>query len=84
MLMFQPALTASAKIIVNLHLGAAVKVKLKRKAMQPLLAMSEVFHVFANRHLTMLDKNRCWGCLNSRGGWACSQLPFCRALFVRN
>ena len=29
------SLTASAKIIVNLHIGAVVKVKLGRKAMQP-------------------------------------------------
>ena len=51
------SLTASAKIIVNLHIGAVVKVKLGRKAMQPLLAMCVVFmHVVGNRHLIMLDE----------------------------
>ena len=49
---------ASAKIIVNLHIGAVVKVKLRRKAMQPLLAMCVVvMHVVGNRHLIMLDEN---------------------------
>ena len=48
--------------------------------MQPLLTMCEVSHVAGNRHLIMLDKNGCWGCLNCRGGWACSQLPFCCVL----
>ena len=38
-------LTVSAKIIVNLHIGAVVKVKLRRKAMQPLLAMCAKFPV---------------------------------------
>ena len=52
------SLTASAKIIVNSHIGAVVKVKLRRKAMQPLLAMCVVFmHVVGNRHLIMLDEN---------------------------
>ena len=52
------SLTASAKIIVNLHIGAVVKVKLGRKAMQPLLAMCVVFmHVVGNRHLIMQDEN---------------------------
>ena len=37
------SLTASANIIVNLHIGAVVKVKLGRKAMQPFLAMCVVF-----------------------------------------
>ena len=50
------SLTASAKIIVNLHIGAVVKVKLRWKAMQPLLAI--VFmHVVGNHHLIMQDKN---------------------------
>ena len=62
---------------MNLHIGAVVKVKLRRKAMQPLLAMCEVSHDVGNSHLIMLDKNGCWGCLNCRGGWTCSQLPFC-------
>ena len=52
------SLTASAKIIVNLHIGAVVKVKLGRKAMQPLLAMCVDFmYVVGNRHLIMLDEN---------------------------
>ena len=52
------SLTASAKYIVNLHIGAVVKVKLGRKAMQPLFAMCVVFmHVVGNRHLIMLDEN---------------------------
>ena len=52
------SLTVSAKIIVNLHIGAVVNVKLGRKAMQPLLAMCVVFmHVVGNRHLIMLDEN---------------------------
>ena len=52
------SLTASAKIIVNLHIGVVVKVKLGRKAMQPLFAMCVVFmHVVGNRHLIMLDEN---------------------------
>ena len=52
------SLTACAKIIVDLHIGAVVKVKLRRKAMLPLLAMCVVFmHVVENRHLIMLDEN---------------------------
>ena len=51
------ALTTSAKIIVNLHIDAVAKRKLRRKAMQLLLAMCEVFHVFGNRHLIMMDEN---------------------------
>ena len=52
------SLTACAKIIVNLHIGTVVKVKLGRKAMQPLLVMCiVVMHVVGNRHLIMLDKN---------------------------
>ena len=50
--------------------------------MQPLLAMCEVSHVVGNRHLIMLGKSGCWGCLNCCGGWACSQLPFCCVVFV--
>ena len=79
---FKSTLTASAKIIVNSHIGAVVKVKLRRKTMQPLLAMCEVSHVVGNRHLIILEKNRCWGCLSFHGGWACIQLPFCFILFV--
>ena len=56
------SLTASAKIIVNLHIGAVVKVKLGRKAMQPLFAMCVAsFHAccwkppldYAGRELTL-------------------------------
>ena len=52
------SLTASSKIIVNLHIGAVVKVILGRKTMQPLLAVCVVFmHVVGNRHLIMVDEN---------------------------
>ena len=52
------SLTASAKIIVNLHISAVAKVKLGRKTMHPLLAVCVVFmQVVGNRHLIMLDEN---------------------------
>ena len=45
--------------------------------MQPLLVKCEVSHVVGNH-----NRSRCWGCLNCRGGSACSQLLFCCVLFV--
>ena len=52
------SLTASAKIIVNLPIGAVVKVKLRRKVIKPLLAICVVFmHIVGNHYLIMLDEN---------------------------
>ena len=49
---------------MNLHIGAVVKVKLGRKAMQPLLAMCVVFmHVVGNRHFNYAERELTLGML---------------------
>ena len=57
-------LTVSAKIIVNLHIGAVVKVKLRRKAMQPLLAMCAKFPVLLETATWL-----CWTRTDAGDAW---------------